>query len=321
VGCDMKRLSLSLDLIFLVIASFTVAQSINTNVELIGDRDFSNGILLQGNGTYTTNPSIIDTLYPIGRSHSRPVWRLAQYWSRFDLRGLQPQTLNGGIAYANQGKRIAFLQVNGRTQINMEVFGSAEYLAPRKAAEGWPHLLLEQKFPKQVSIDKIDSLIFRIDARLMYCDNKMDSASYDPNLHTAQFSMYLIVQNLNPSSTDFRDYLWFGVHLYDYRYREIPEYGAEDTGKKDATRKFIYCPASKELYVGSFPDGEWIKVSKDLLPTIKRALQKAQSKGYLKGSSINDMSILGMNIGWEVTGTFDCGFQYKDLELTAIIRK
>jgi len=288
------------------------------SIELIDDLNFSNGIGLEG--VNSADNSIIDTLYPFGRRGERISWKLAQWFSRYNLKGTILKKINKEVIYSNQGKAISFLPVKGSTQIDMEVIGSKEYVTPRKEGEAWPHILLEQTFKKQVSLKKIKNLKFKMDARLMFSKNLMDSISYNPTLHTAQFSMYLVVQNLNKNSSDYKDYFWFGLHLYDYRWKVIKEYKEEDKGKSDATKKFIYCPASYEIYSGNFQDMHWINISKDLYPIIKKAFQIAQLKGYLKGASIGDMYITGMNIGWEVTGTFDCGYKYKNLKLIATIK-
>jgi len=290
--------------------------SINSSerVELISDNNFLNGIGLQGNNVM--EPSLIDTLYPFGKGQSGFFWVLAQWGSRFNLSGVRPEIIGDSVTYADSGKSISFF--NGSTQVNMEMFGSAEYLLPRQVGEKWPALYLAQRFQKQLNINKIDSLIFRINARLMFSINEMGS-SYNPSLHTAQFQIYLTVQNLNTSSPDYGDYLWFGLMFYDYRYPEIPAYMAQDVGP-DSTGKFIYGLASSDLYTGIFQNEQWINITKDIYPSILKAFQAAQARGYLKGSSINDMCIASMNIGWEIPGTFDCGFQYKDLGLTASIK-
>ncbi|MCL5028322.1 MAG: hypothetical protein M1480_04805 [Bacteroidetes bacterium] len=285
------------------------------SIELIDDLNFSNGIGLEG--VNSADKSIIDTLYPFGKGNARISWKLAQWFSRYNLKGTIPKKINKEVIYSNQGKTISFMPIKGSTQIDMEVIGSKEYVFPRKEGEAWPHILLEQTFKNQVGLNNIKTLNFKIDARLMFSKNLMNSLSYNPSLHTSQFSIYLVVQNLNKKSSDYKDYFWFGLHLYDYRWRTIQEYKEVDKGKLDATKKFIYCPASSDIYAGSFQNMYWIDISKDLYPIIKHAFNTAQERGYLKGSSVNDMHITGMNIGWEVTGTFDCGFRYKDLRLTA----
>lgn len=302
---------------FLFVGMVPLWQIKDLGIELICDRNFSNGVGVESLNSAST---IIDTLYPFGRSHTHFSWKLAQWFSHFVLKGVHPEKVKGGVVYSNQGKRISFTRIHGSTRVTMEVFGSKEYRAPRRYGEGWPHLLLEENFPNPPRLDSIVTLNLSMRARLLYCVNKMDSLTYNPELHTAQYSMYLVVQNMNKFSSDYHDYFWFGLHLYDYRYKGIPRYEAQDKGKKDATRKFIYCPSSNDLHIGDFQGGRWVVISSNLLPWIVSAFKTAQSRGYLRGSRIADMKITGMNIGWEVTGTFDCGFQYDDLTLGAVLR-
>ncbi|MCL5028323.1 MAG: T9SS type A sorting domain-containing protein [Bacteroidetes bacterium] len=287
---------------------------VNLPIELLSDLNFTDGIGLQGNSVI--NPGVIDTLYPSGKGNSSYSWTLAQWGSRFNLAGVQPSYQGDSVVYADSGKRISFLPVNGSTQVDMEVFGSAEYFSERTAYEGWPSLYLGQKFKKQLKINSVSSVIFNIAARLMYSINEMDSSTYNPNLHTAHFQVFLTIQNLNTSSADYGNYLWFGLPLYDYRYTEIPAYIAQDVGK-DSTGKFIYQIASSELYAGIFQNQNWITISKDIYPLILQAFQTAQTEGYLKGSSISDMCLASMNIGWEIPGTFNSGLQFKNLGFTS----
>lgn len=308
----MKTLLVSL---LLFIALLNHACSSSPPVELITDLNFSDGIALQA--ISLSDPVTIDTLYPFGRGTLPPEWKLVQLFSRFNLNGVSAQRLGGNVVYANAGKRISFKKCNGSTEVGMEVFGSKEYRAPRKYGQGWPHLLLLQTIVERPNIDSIRDLHLSMEARLMFCHNKMMPSQYNPNLHTAQFSLYLVIRNVNRHSSDYRDYFWFGLHLYDYRWKRIPSYAARDKGKKGATGKFIYCPASHEVYAGSFQSGRWVNISKDILPWIKEGFKTAQAEDYLKGSSLDDMAITAMNIGWEVPGTFNCGLQYKDLRLEA----
>jgi len=40
----------------------------------------------------------------------------------------------------------------------------------------------------------------------------------------------------------------------------------------------------------------------------------------LKDTQLEDLGIGSMNFGWEVPGTFDCGLQFKNLRLTAMLK-
>jgi hypothetical protein len=291
----------------------------NGVVEIIKDANYINGIGLEGSNSSSTE--ITRVLYPFGQSKNNQIWKLAQWGSRFDLKDAKRVNGDNGITYSNPGKSIAFKAVDGSTQITMKIFGSKEYLAPRKFGEDWPHILLEQQFENPQSVSNVEALNFNLDFRLLFSEMKMSPDSFNPEIHTTQFTVYLTIQNKNQSSKAYGDFIWFGLPLYDYRYDEIAEYAAKDLGKGDASNKFIFSTASKNIYSGSAKDGNWIKISKDIIGIIHQAFITAQERGFLKESKYEDMYITTTNMGWETPGTFDCAIQYNNLKLTAIIKK
>lgn len=286
-------------------------------VQVIMDNLFSKGINLLG--TSSSNPSPVAKLYPFGQmGNEEPVWKMPQWASRFNLLGVAPQIVNDSVIYKNQGKKVVFHKQGNEAMVNLEVYGSQEYLAPRQEGQDWPHLLLEQR-TVPVRMNKLTSLRYQVTARATFVENKM-GASYNPGLHTCQATLYLLVQNLNNQSAGYGDFFWFGLPMYDFRYRYIDEYGAEDAGKEDATRKYILTVAANTLFSGSFHDGQWITINKDIYPQLVSAFNKAKQKGYLKTSALADMGIESTNVGWEVPGTFDCGIQMKGLKLTGVVQ-
>jgi len=284
-------------------------------VEIITDTRFQNGIGLIG--TSSSHPEITDTLRPFGKSIQQMTWKMPQWATRYDLKGIKPVKTKDTISYRNEGKKLTFNRLGNSTLVGLEVFGSNEYSAPRKENESWPHLLLEQR-TNQTRLHVMKKLNYTISARLMYVLNKTGT-TYDPGLHSAQVTLYLLIQNVNPSSAGMGDYFWFGLPLYDYRYQDIKEYAAQDLGKADATKKFILNVASKTLYEGNLNNKKWINIRKDIYPLIQDAFKKAQQNGYLKATAFEDLAIESTNVGWEVPGTFDCGLQFKDLSLTATL--
>ena len=315
--------------ILLIIAVLTVfsfyacnkASSSKSVVEIIKDTRFSNGIGLQG--SHSNNPEITRVLYPFGEIEKteKSMWNLAQWGSRFDLKDAKKENGNEGVTYSNPGKSIAFKAVDGSTQITMKMFGSKEYLAPRKFGEDWPHILLEQKFQNPQLLSDIQNLNFNLDFRLLFSKNKMSSETYNPEVHTTQFTIYLTFHNKNKDSKGYDDFIWFGLPLYDYRYDTIKEYSAADIGKEDASNKFIFSTASKNLFSEIPKDGQWIHISKDIIDIVKNAFKTAKKRGFLKDTNYDDLYITSTNMGWETPGTFDCAIQYKNLKLTAIIKK
>ncbi|GAA4309902.1 hypothetical protein GCM10023143_18020 [Compostibacter hankyongensis] len=290
------------------------------NISLIRDPNFSKGINLRG--FYAEHPETIRALHPFDSNKTgKAVWILDQWASRYNLKDAAREQLpDGSVRYANTGKTVILHRPGNGNAADLEVFGSREYTAPRKPNQPWPHLLLEQGMDTRYLLSQMEQLNFQITARLRYCNDKMDSATFKSDLHTAQFSIYLSVSNVNKQSPGYGDYLWFGLPLYDYRYRNIPRFAAEDGGKPDATKKFIYSLSGAQLYSGSFCDGKWISIDKDLLFFIKAAVNAARQHGYLQETSWEDMAISGMNIGWEMPGTFDAAMQWKDMELRAQLK-
>ncbi len=300
-----------------LIKSHTALQHTKT-VSIISDNNFSNGLYLIFPNSATPFP--IDTLYPFGKTNVSPSWNIMQWATRFDLKGIRPLIKNDTVIYQNEGKKLSFLKTDQTTLVGLEVAGSKEYTAPRKDKESWVHLLLEQKFKNKVVIKSIKKLVYTIDARLLYAENKM-GVSFDKRLHTAQISLYLSVENVNKQSAGYGDYFWFGLPLYDYRYRDFLQYAAQDLGKADATKKFIFTVAGKELFNGSLQDKQWISINKDVYPQMIAGFGIAKERGFLCNTTLSDLAIVNANLGWEVTGTFDCGIQFKNLILTAVLNK
>ena len=50
---------------------------------------------------------------------------------------------------------------------------------------------------------------------------------------------------------------------------------------------------------------------------MRKAFETVQAEGMLQNSTWNDMYIAGMNIGWEVPGTYDVEMRVKNLDVVA----
>ena len=81
-------------------------------------------------------------------------------------------------------------------------------------------------------------------------------------------------------------------------------------------RKFIYTLDSRVYGDRSLHDGTWVTFDKDLLPLIHQGLARAWQRGFLKESrKVADYYLSGMNLGWEMPGTFDATVQVRNLRL------
>jgi hypothetical protein len=219
------------------------------------------------------------------------------------------------LQYTNVAKSI-ILSKPDAGGISMAVYGSIEYVGrARKQDEPWVHLLLQQDFKQPTALAELAAAKFHIEARLK-SSLKIETPDYSPGLHAAQFQVFFSVQNLNRKSAGYGEYLWFGIPIYDDRYRFPKAHKTQDTG---GTKMFIFTPAGETYASQSAHDKQWITIDKDLLPLIKEGLATAWKAGFLKDSqSLSDYYMAGMNIGWEVPGIFDVDIQFKHLSLVEV---
>lgn len=244
-----------------------------------------------------------------------PVWGLAQWSSKFPLDAAMATLTNGVLICSNSAKSV----IVGKTgtigeALSLTVNSAVEY-GPhaRQARDPWVHLLVEQEFETPPRLADLAAAMLHVEARLLRSRN-LHQGDYAPDKHAAQFQIFFTVQNRNRKSPGHGDMLWFGVPIYDNRDRFPKAFKAQDFG---GTAKFIFTPGGETYAKASLHDGGWVMVGADLLPLMREALETAWSRGFLKDSKdFSDYAIGGMNLGWEVPGTFDVELQLRNLSLT-----
>jgi len=248
--------------------------------------------------------------------NERPVWKLAQWASKYPLQPTSAEhSSDGSLRYANESNAIILGRPGSeKADVTMGVNASVEYgNRARQHGESWPHLLAEQRFEDPPVLKELSSATLHVEAKLLE-SKRVNVPGYSPSLHAAKFQIYFTVQNLNRSSPGYRKYLWFGVPVYDDRSRIPRAFAAQDIGKGDATGMFIYTPAGETFTSRSAHDRRWITIDKDLLPLMKTALKTAWERGFLKDSqSLGDYSIASIHMGWEMTGNLDVAIQVRKL--------
>ena len=286
-------------------------------VELFKDGSFEKGIKVVA--VDRSDRKVFDFGNSARRTGTR--WGLAQHFSKYDLITEQPVTnADGSVSYENPGKRVTMREENGENILQMEIFCSQEYDAPRKEGEDWPHLLIEQNLGSD-PLTSYDQMIFTMTIRKDYINNVMGD-DYDEGLHCYQTGMIFIVQNLNTNSAGYGDdFFWFGIPGFDSRMEYKSEYCNVDGGKADASGKLIYQLGGKDFfdtYYTANPmtnEGEWVTVTVDILPSLKTAFNTAQRLGYMGSSKLEDLRMQGINFGCECTGTFDASVSIKNVGL------
>ena len=252
-----------------------------------------------------------------------PAWELAQWHSRFTLASAQPERLaSGAVRFFDGAKTVIFGPANSPEAdvvLGLDAITEYEGRAPQPG-DAWPHLLLSNNLLNPRPLPSLESLRLRIGYRLLESEAKQGDG-WNARRHTAQFVLYLVVQNSNPASPGFRDYYWFGVQMYDARYRLSPKYAAKDAGKerKPGTGKYIFNLPTERFTTDSAQDRKWVAIDKDVLPMIREGLEAAWAGGHLPGSKDpRDYQVSRFSAGWEVTGTWKAALQLRAMSVTAL---
>lgn len=264
--------------------------------------------MIKGGGFAKTNT---DTLR-FSRRRGLPVWQACQWHSKYDLAKTPLSKGRYGKTYANRGKSISLSRSHVLT---LEVAASAEYDAPRTAADPWTHLLIQQDFSGLRMAD-CSQLLLSFDVRLLYCKNRMGSA-FNPSLHTAHAPFYLYLRNVNKRSADYRKSLWLGLLSFDYRDKQM---SAEPTISWDkGTSMYIYQMPQREMWGNIlFADQKWHSMHADIVAQFATALRAMKARGLFADSELRDFQVTGMNFGWEVPGTFDAALQVRKFSLRQV---
>ena len=301
--------------------------------ELVPDPTFAGWFQIRGLGLPADDGKVQGVFRTSGKL-GEPVWTLAQWASKHNLAdpALTVQTQLGERLFAitNASKRVVVDSRRG--EIELALFASACYDHPRKEGESWPHLLASAPLTdtryasrtcRVADMDRLDvSFSCRLDAFM----DKHPQA--DPNLHAAQFQLFLYVQNLNQGDDGFGDMMWFGIPIFDNRYPVKAESYQRDGGKADASGKFIYslpgkvCLADGDGFVRkerllAGKDARWIDFRVNVAPWIVYAYRLARKNGFLATTDLQDLYVSGLNFGWEIPGAYDASMRLRGLSLVA----
>ncbi len=294
----------------------TEAQPKPTRIRLLDDTAFQRGFKVFDPAT---GRHVLKGILQLDPDRGAPAWNLVQWSSRFTLANANPGRLScGSVRFADGAKSVTIGPASGPDRgLVLAINGLREYGPQlRKGHEPWAHLLAEQRFKAHPSLAELAELRFQVACRLLH-SHAFPAPREAQGGQAAQFLAYLTVQNLNRQSSGYGDYYWFGIQMYDSRYRIPRRHAALDEG----TGKFIFNPPGSVYANRSAHTGEWVTIDRDLLPLIGEGLKTAWRAGYLKESrDLEDLRLGEFNIGWELPGTLDVAVQVRDLRLEAVLR-
>lgn len=290
--------------------------------EMIVDNKFENGIIIEAaNGTeyMPENRWPFEYRFNYNEAKTGSSWRLAQHYCSYGLADnyasgeAEPTKEDGYYIYRDNSK---VLKVNSDTgSIVLELNASEEFSSPRVQYQNWPHMILQEAFSNQVMFNELESLILNMQIKMHKMTNHMTSEEYNPSLHTIQFIMYIYLYS--NSSLDSGEFFYFGIPIYDYRHRTMAESGMIEANSTGTNGKFIYQMPTVAYLPTGVDVGEKYDIKINLLDNMSRGLELAQSMGKLTHTTVDDLYITSMNVGFEITGTFDCSIEMSSLSLIA----
>lgn len=263
--------------------------------EVLSDLKFAQGFILTG-ATHQA-PVRIETF---GQKDVTPLWRMPQWNSKGLLDRVQVN--DETVRLTDDYKSVTLDRKTGA--INLTLSTLKEYPAPRtSSSQPWVHLLLEQSpFSKPIRV--ADAAAIWVEVEFELTENASHGVN-DPSLHAAQLLWFLYMKNTNEQSKGFRDFLWFGISMFDSRYDFVPDFAMQDFAMPHGS--FIYSLGSKRFFDKPVVLGERRTIRHDILNDIREAIETAHKHGFITHTTLGDVVLDGMNIGWEVPGTYDVG--------------
>lgn len=317
-------------------SSLTSAQTTPTNqdklVSILKDPTYKNGFKVRGLGGIQGTTDVVGLFNPFNSS-GRPSWDLAQWSSKYDFMDssmTKLTLLSSTVAqYVNTNKIFTIDSKNGI--LTFQGIPSKSYDHPRQAGEPWFHILIQQGFSNANSlredchISELKTIQVTLSNRLTQFKDQMDG-QVNPGLHAAQFLMYLSIQNQNIKSPGCNEMIWFGFGIFDNR----NEWELGTSMFDQGTQSLMVGLGNTKMYgedsggvntsykngiINASPDNDWSHFSLNISTEIKIAYETARVQGYFKNTNYEDLYISGMNIGWELPGTYDVTMETKDLDI------
>lgn len=279
-------------------------------VNCLKDRKYENGFNLHGLNSQTDAGVVKVIDYGTGSS---PDWRICQWWSKFNLKDGTETLANDKYSLTDRSKT---LEVNRKYgSITLGVDGSEEFASFNATPpQEWPHLLLEQVLDEPVSIADAESITASLDFTLTKNDN-LRGGSVGCQ---AQFAWFIYIRDTNPASEGYGNFLWFGLNIFDSTKLYAPKMTQQDTA--GGLGNYIYALGAADFMENRVKVNENNRFSVDILPHIEEALAKAQESGFMLGTSVDDCSIGGMNIGWEVFDRWDESVTIFDMDIVKTVK-
>lgn len=267
-------------------------------VNVFKDCGFKKGFDLMGLDSAQDGTTVIKKIR-YGTALGNAQWKIAQWWCKYNL--AQGEELSSVDRYVlkDTHKSVSVDIASGDLTLALDSsydFSSAVTSAPAK----WPHLLIEQSVSSPVFIKDKKYLNAALDFTIDKSEDKRLSGG--AMLHS-QFAWFIYLVDKNPESAGYGNFLWFGLNIFSSTAEYTSLYSSQDTA--GGLGNFIYSLGSADFLSEKIETGKRNQFTVDILPFVKQALATAQERGFMVGTTYNDIAVTGTNIGWEIFDRWD----------------
>jgi hypothetical protein len=330
-----KLISLLLStLIIFVLSSCNENTVTKQKREILTDTTFENGLAISqllSKNTATTWWKYNNT----ADSSVQPNWSLGQYCDLSSTRNNYDSTKNdlslgtmfeeglgiesnigsifqltnqSGSKTIKYNKDLKTVSLNADT--SKEYVNSEGSLQARTSGEDWLHMILGQS-AGGIYINNVEEIWVELEFTLT------ENMQVDTSIGASQFQWIFSIKDYESIISD---YYWFNITIFDNRYDTIDFSGTSmyDSGKEDATGKFIYAPAGNKYLTENIEIGKTYKINMNFKPLIIEAFNEAKAKGALEQSKLENMALNSLNIGWEVSNIAKVGIDISKISLSVV---
>ncbi|GAB3427378.1 hypothetical protein [Niabella aquatica] len=307
-------ITLSAILLIIVMVRCDTKKIEKYDIELIPN--FNKGFRLTGYDSRDKKNHDIGRLQ-YGEMADKTDWRIGQWGCTKNLIN-SVHTKEGNTDIYFDGSKT--LKIDNKTGgFVLDVDGSKDYTKDREVGEPWIHFILEvMPFPVKVKIADINFLDYYLEFTLT--KEKNNNINFNPELHTALFIWYITLNDIDPQSPTYGEYFWFGLPIYDYRHDYSPFFAQQDSGKEDRTDKFVINPRGQDFLNSVVRLNVPQYMRHDVFGMLKDAYKLAVSRGFMKNTTFEKLSIANMYIGWELPGNFDVAMKVDKMSIKAGVR-
>ncbi len=280
-------------------------------MNMLQDPNFTYGFEILGMDSVIDGTTVYKT---VKLGEEQPVWQVGQWWAKYDIKDGAEENTDARYALSDGHKSLVINKSTHGVKLSLDASQDIAQSSTTPPAK-WPHFLLQQTIA-DCPLKGAES----VTAKLAFTVEKAEDKRNGDGLHT-QFSWFIYIVDTNPESEGYHNFLWFGLNLYCPPNRTTFSYSSQDMA--NGPGNFIYSLSSTDIagkaselsgYTrGAVTLGEQASFELDLLPIVAEALAVAQSRGFMMGTTAEDCSITGMNIGYEIFDRWDVSISIDDI--------